>query len=245
MRTPLALLILLAGLLAAPAALAQDDHPPPDSSQGPRVEADSILQVENATDLFDNVTDGEVPQVRHRASGLICTFTSASPQNHILIYASGPRGDDVSCGTEEQGFSITTYATRHDGATSVQALVDDAVEAIRGRFPDARPYEGEGVSLSMTPSEGGRAPPERLTARLQIDVGGRPSLTRVSIAIVDGWVIKQRLTGPLDQASLGDLTAELFMTTALLAVQDYEGGSGQEGRTPVSPPPSDKPPADI
>ena len=243
MRAPLLILLACAALAGCassgtgPRSVGPAAAGPPTAAQiaSARTEADALLRSQNAADIFANVTGGGVPELRHTRSGLVCGFASGSPLNRILVYPSGPRGDDVSCGTEELAFSFTTYATRNSSGSTLEQEIQGAVVAIRARWPDARPYEGPGMSMELQPRDGepARPLPQRATARLVVGSGARAQLTRVSVTLLNGWIVKQRMTGPLSEAMTGELMAELFMTSALTRMTETPGTAPAT----ISPPP--------
>ncbi len=234
-----ALLVLSLALVATPpAVLAQTALPPgarradPPSTaqtQSARREADALIAAADARDLFENVTDDGSPRVRHRASGLECSFNSGGALNRVLLFPSGlPRGEDVGCNTESDGNSVTLYATRFVEPTTVEAQMRVAVGHIRSRFPDARPAP---TQMRMEPARGAgpAIPPHQSATFLISGPNGRPMVTRVAIAIHDGWVVKQRYTATGDNTVAAELMSELMFTGMLTDLVEA-GASGRRTR---------------
>lgn len=202
MKRAIAALSILAAFTAG-AAWAQPSDAPPASAvqaQEARAEADRLIAQAEAADLFDNITEDDQPRIRHRRSGLICTFTLGERQNRLLVFGSGiARGDDVGCNTMTGDVAITHYATRYPGGKSAADALSEAAAAIRNRFSDARDYTGEGLA----PDEG-RQPPS-LIARFLIGQDDETQYTHALVAEVGPWVFKQRLSGPAESASMVQL----------------------------------------
>ncbi|RZJ31833.1 MAG: hypothetical protein EON85_02730 [Brevundimonas sp.] len=137
----------IAALAFASVAVAQDAPAPatPEQVAAARTEADRIIAAAGAADLFTNITGNANPMVRHRGSGLICIFRNVPEIDRITIYPGGQRGDDVGCNTVDpaNGAETTVYATRYVPLPSEEAVLADAVRAIKQRFPSARAYEGD------------------------------------------------------------------------------------------------------
>lgn len=71
----------------------------PDELAKARALADRVVADAHAADVFENATQGKVVEVRHRASGLVCSFDPDDGGASVHIYESAglPRGDDISC----------------------------------------------------------------------------------------------------------------------------------------------------
>lgn len=207
-------LIFIAALAAASAASAQETPAPPPATPQQvaeaRATADRLIREAEAETIFVNKTDSAVPEVEHVASGMHCLF-NGNAHDRIVIFPvqsdSVPRGDDVGCVTKEETLRIDTtlYATRYRPLPSEAAALDDAVRAIRGRWPDAAPYEGGLVSLSSDDVE----PP--LAAAFKVITPDGPMLTLALIDHRNGWAYKVRATGPFEEAMLTSLYAGTMM----------------------------------
>ncbi|MFC7379122.1 hypothetical protein [Brevundimonas sp. GCM10030266] len=194
----IARLTFIAALAFAPMAAAQDATPAPATSEqlaAARAEADRLIAVAEAGDLFVNITGNANPMVRHRGSGLICIFRSFSEINRITIYPGGERGEDVSCSTldPETSAETTVYATKYAPLPSEEAILADAMRAITQRFPSARAYEGDIVNVTADDV----AP---ITAAFLIETNLGPRFTMATVEHLDGWGFKLRATGPADKA---------------------------------------------
>ncbi len=95
---------------------------------------------------------------------------------------------------------------------------------IRSVSPDAAPYDGAFVTTGEPEAK------NRKTARLILSCKAGKCFSRLSVAVINGWTIEQRVTGPIDQATFGDLLAE---TSLVRLMRDVTKG----GVLPSTPPP--------
>lgn len=201
-------LVFAVALLTAPAAWAQKADPAtPAQLAAAKAHADAVIAAAGAGDLFVNVSEDGIPKVRHKASGLICSF-SGDENDRITIYPASPgipRGDDVGCGSWVLNTEITIYATRYADRYTPEQIIGDAIAAIRQRLPDARPHAG---GISVASREGMTAP---LAAGFDIDPNGTPRLTLVFVAHQGPWSFKARATGPLEDETVDLLAAVTFL----------------------------------
>lgn len=190
-------LTFIAALLTAPLASAQD--PAPDASPptaealaAASAEADALIAGAGASEMFENVSSDGLAKVRHKASGLVCTFMPGAENNSLMVFDSGSirRGDDVGCNADFGPLYLTYYATRYGTGYSSADSAQEAAVAIRNRFPDARPYEG--AFASVTPPAGVG---ELEYAAFLIGPETSPRYTHALTAKVGEWIFKQRMTG--------------------------------------------------
>lgn len=180
-----------------------------------RAIAEAEIAKAGAADLFENVSDSEHAMIRHLASGMVCRAADDGVMP-IMIYEGSPRGDDVSCGSRFQGITTTTYATRYGDGMSAQEALEASVAAIYERFQDVTAYRGDAVSTS------GDGLPATLTARFEARIDGKRVFTRTSAVAVGEWIIAQRVTGPVENASLADLVGEMNLITTLISMGALE-----------------------
>lgn len=110
-------------------------------------EADALIANTGAPQLFENVSSEGLVKVRHKASGLLCTFVPGLADNRITLYSSPDTDDDVGCNADFGPAYFTYYATRYSPGYSAEDSARDAYVAIRDRFPDARAYEGPSARI--------------------------------------------------------------------------------------------------
>ena len=177
-----------------------------------RVEADAIIRAAGAGDLFENVTTGTSPEVRHRASGLVCEFEPGALDNRITIDATRWRSEDVACETRVLGALQTQSIVRKPAAFSLDDMFDYFLSDIARAHPDARPAKG---GFAVAKSQGGPALPERRTRRLTYAADGQESFARLSVAQVGDWIVEQRVTAQAKDAFAADLAAEIALASNL------------------------------
>lgn len=185
------------------------DTPPPTAADVDlaRANAQTLLAKQGVTDIFENITDGAQPKVRHRASGMTCTARGEKPEITILVYPGSPRGEDVSCGVNVQTVVETMYATRYNPPVSAQQVVLDSVPAIRSQFTEVTPYQGDYASYDVA----GADRPSPVTVRFTARFHGRQVFTRSSAVAIGGWILAQRVTAPLENAVMADAIAEMSL----------------------------------
>lgn len=208
------LAIILAALAIPVCARPQPAPPTALQVAAARAEADSILAKTGTGDLFENITDGEIPQLRHRASGMVCFFNADGVGNSIFVYPNGPRGDDVSCGRNIAGAAITQYATRAPRPVTATQLLASVLSEIRSVHGELVPDRGEWRNMSAPTA------PEILRARFTYAKGDPQVFSRAAAAVAGQWLISQRLTAPRDKARDADFIAEATMLAATLKVAE-------------------------
>jgi hypothetical protein len=225
-RVPRGAFAFVSGLIAAAigsAALAQApaQRPPPspEAIATARAEADKLIASARAGDLFENVTDGAIPAVRHRASGLKCGFgprPDGWDKDSLAVFTSGlPRGADVGCIIHFEGYVVSLDASRQTRTPTLDAMTAYYVKSVLAQHPHATPYVGPYVE----PSGLKAGFPAFQSVRLSLDEPGGRQFSRLSVAVVRGWVIEERVTGPYDDAQFGDLLATNQLLGAIVSVQ--------------------------
>lgn len=212
-------LIFLAALLAAPMAAAQDaPAEPPTAEQlaAASAEADNLILGSGAPDLFVNVSSEGLAKVRHKASGLVCTFMPGAENNSLRLFESENvrRGDDVGCNADFGPLYLTYYATRYGTGYSAADSARDAGAAIRNRYPEARPYQGASATIQPPPGVGD-------LEYVGYMIGGEaaPRYTHALTAKVGEWIFKQRMTadGGEDSVMSHQIMSAVFFNDALEA----------------------------
>jgi len=217
--------LLSASLLAPSVAMAQEPAPavaapPPAAAPDPakpsppspeqiamaKAKAEAVLARTGFGDVFEAIEDGAVPSVRHKASGLTCSIDD-SADGGLHLYPGLPRGEDVSCGSTSLGITQTLYATRYPQKPTARQVVESSLQAIAQNFTDLENYTGDAISMKAD----GVELPQVFVARLTGKLKGKPVFTR-SAAFQNGdWVYAQRVTGPVDKATVADLMAEMTL----------------------------------
>src|SRR5690606_23059856 len=94
---------------------------------------------------------------------------------------------------------------------SEQRIMADAVNAIRQRWPDAAPFEGDLVTMSV----GNDEPP--LTAAFNVETDEGPSLTMALVSNIGEWGYKARATGPAEDPMMLGLVSGVLFSSALFS----------------------------
>lgn len=224
LRRSTLLAALTAFALSAP-ALAQTPAPAAapllESPAAARAAADDLIGAAHVGDLFENVTEGSEPVLRHRASGLKCSFgvaPAAWRQDQILIFHTGlPRGDDVGCNMHFERYMVSLDVSRLARTPTLDAMTAYYAKSVLAAHPKAEAYNGPYVE-----PQGLRAdfPPFHVVRFAFDDPGGR-QFSMLGVAVVNGWVIEERVTGPYDDARFGDL---LGAGELVAAIDNVHGG---------------------
>ena len=185
-------------------------------------EADALIAGTGAPELFVNISgDDGMAKVRHRASGLVCSFLPGAENNTLRLFDLGDDspGDDVGCNADIGPAFMTYYATRYGPGYSAAESARDAAAAIQNRWPDARPYQGTMARV---------APPAGVDeveyAALLIGPPDAPRYTHALTAKVGEWIFKQRMTGDGDEKSImaNQIVAGAFFNDVLRAAVGAE-----------------------
>ena len=157
-------------------------------------EADTLIASTGAPQLFENVSSDGLVKVRHKASGLQCTFVPGLPNNSLMLFDSEAiKNDDVGCNADMGPINFTYYATRYGPDYSAEDAARDALSSIRDTYPDARPYEGSPVRVEF--------PAGVSSSGFSALLIGPPDNTRyahAATAQIGEWIYKQRMTGKGD-----------------------------------------------
>ena len=217
------LALLSVALVWASSAAAQVTAAPPspqDLARAHRI-AQSFIDQAQVADLFKDVTIAAAPMIQHRPSGLVCNYgilTQDWANDDVVVFPSGlPRGDDVGCNMHSRDFLVSMDVTRFSPVPGLDEITNAYVKSVMSLHPPARAYTGP--SEELAPPANVIFPPFR-TVRFVFDDGGG-LFSRLSVAVVNGWVIEERVTGPLGEAKFGDLLGSVDM---LFAINSVHGG---------------------
>ena len=178
-----------------------------------RSRADQLIATANAARYFESITTDETPTVRHMASGMTCTFSDPEYDKITIYPARGPigEGDDVSCNTRLADVDFSNYATRYARHFNEEAVLQDAINAIMQRWPDAKPHAGGLITATVN-----EAPPQRV-AGYEIRIGDHPMITLVLVTHQGEWSFKGRVTGPSEGDTPTNLLGALAFSRSLPA----------------------------
>jgi hypothetical protein len=181
------LLCALAFVLIAAPAWAQGTEDEPEASVGSL--ATGLIGDADAEGVFEIVPAEHEVAVRHIRSGLVCRMDPNSAYR-LIIFPEAARGEDVGCELRDGDAVIKLYATRYSFPTTVAQQVAGATAIILQHYPGARPLQ-----LAQHASANG-LPASQSAHFLVRDAAGAQDYTRVSVAMIQGWVIKLRYTAP-------------------------------------------------
>lgn len=213
--------LLMAAPIAAAAAPATSQEPSPSAAAltSASAEANRLIASTGAPEFFENVSSDGLARIRHRASGLLCSFIPGNDRNTLALFGSPsvPRGDDVGCQTNIGEVYMTFYATRYPGRMSAQDAADSAAAAMRQRFPEARPYTGP-VATSVVEGVS-----EQPAVRFYMMDGPVPSSTHAVTAKLGDWIFKQRLTHSNETEAAAQVVAQSSWSDVLRAALKAPG----------------------
>ena len=190
---------------AAPSALAPAPRPAAATPEEAQAQAARLLARAEAGAWFEVARDGPGVALRHRASGAVCTFEPGVAENEVTVLNHPPPGSDLKCVTRALDAVVSTFVSHLEPAPTLKAAFDSFVSEIRTVHPDAKPFVG--TSADVKPNAGA---PETLTARFTYAREGRPVFSRLQVAMLNGWIVEQRLDGPPEHATAFDLLGGLF-----------------------------------
>lgn len=207
-------------LLGATAASAQEVAPPQPATAeqiaAARATADRLIAASGGPEFFVNSTkDDGLASVTHTPSGMTCRFGGHQRDRVALLPTQSdavPRGYDVGCVSYDPGLDIdmTLYATRYRPMPSEDQDMAATVHGIRARWPDARPHEGEFVTIEQEGHSAAKA------AAFDVRMDNMDKVTLALITHRDAWAFKARLTGPREQAMGVSLYGNVMLMSALM-----------------------------
>ena len=173
-----------------------------------RAYADQLIAQWRVEDVFENATTNNVPKVRHKPSGMTCSFDPHPGDQLSAAHDMLPRTDFAVCKGTNANFTVVTTIMRSPQPLTPEAATAVFLALFRGKHPDAQPYTGQGVEL------GTKGLPPIRTLRLVFDDGGEKRFAHIGVTVVGNWAIEEVATGPLDKAIAGDLAGGIMLVTA-------------------------------
>lgn len=249
MASPL-LIAAFASLVAQPAfappstpapdllkSLGIENRPPPTAAEiaAARKEADAIAAASGAAAFFDNVTTTASPALKHKASGLVCSFNSGSPINRILLFRP-PGGDSFGCNTGRGPRSFSVFLDRAPpGRPPIERLIGPLSAAIVKRLPDAKPSGP--VMIASGKDDHGEALAPHKVAQFTRPTPNGPTEERLAAGYAGDWFLQLRVTEPAADNVTADLLNEFaFLSDQRAIVAAAAPNAGAAGPTPSSPP---------
>ncbi len=187
-----------------------------------RAEADAAIAASGAPEQFVNDTKWDVPAVRHTRSGLRCLLEPGPGGDRLEVSGPAP-GDRVTCHSRPVGFTQVLSAERTAPGENLDAVFKGSVALLRMESPNAQDYSGPEAAIRVETPPGDQAPAESTTGRYVVHRSDGDVFTVVSVALVDGWLIRQRFTAPLERAYEADMLAGVVMSTTLIDLAARKG----------------------
>lgn len=203
-----ALLALVAILLCCRPAAAQEVKPV-DREASAAIAAKLIADV-NGEAFFSGGSWDYGPVVRHDPSGMVCRLFS-DPKDTLRVYEHPdmPRGADVSCGIWINGAYFTLYATPAAAFGGFDRAATDSDKSLTGSGQFSKIEEYRGATAKPPP----KGMPKMVVRRYTAEFEGARVFTRLALIDMGDWVIKQRVTAPVESASDADDVAQLVLNT--------------------------------
>ncbi len=196
-----------------------------------RAFADKLIADEKVDDQFENITSSPIPVARHRGSGLICTFPGIE-QSTLRVYPSdGPRGDDVGCSYNfSNAMTVSMYVNHFPQDVPLDVATQATWDELAKLYPAAEPFTFDGDAPEALPAP--YALPEMRVIRFAFDFDGEPVFSRSAVAVVDGWVVTQRVTSRAAYAKAAESLGEAQM---IIAMAQMVTGAPLDPLRPFSP----------
>jgi hypothetical protein len=222
----IARLAFLAALLCALPAAAQESEqqaaPTAEQIATARAEADRIIAAASAGAFFENVTTGDTPLARHKASGMICVFNINDPRDKIFFYPAqegGPQhGDDMSCASWWGSTFVSTFATRYPQQYAAEQLFSAAISDIQQNWQNVEAFED---SFQVSTVQGQEEP---LIAVFSAEREGSPKTTLVVLRNIGEWSFKVRASGEPNDPEVTTAGTLAFALAIPGGLETYMGG---------------------
>ena len=186
-------------VLSATPVLAQTEPSPEAvaaSRAAAKAEGDALLAKAGATAFFDNISEDTDQNggvvLRHKGSGLYCLFQPGHGDTEVILFR--PDGEDVGCKSSTNFDFRIVYATR-SSQTLDQAMAQ-SVAALKLKHPKAKPYRGPLSPMGTMAAEAALRADKFPPSRTERFIDGK-RYESVSLAVVDGWEIKLRISGDI------------------------------------------------
>lgn len=200
-----------------PAPAAAPTAPAPEVVAKARARADAILSKGQATKDFINITEGTLPQVQHKLSGLICVFLTDSEFSEVEILAR----NGAACTEKEKGVLSRIWLSPTLALLSPEEISKLQVSVKKNVHPDVQPYDGRIVTMEMAGlprSYDGYTTFSDKNGRITGAVGN-PVICRDSFARLRGWDVKITAYTQNKDAESGVYLATLSGFSWLAALQ--------------------------
>lgn len=185
---------------------------PADGPEGPMRDGAWLVSGAGVRDVFENITQGGIPTIRHTPSGLVCVY----PRIVFSPKRSDPTRFDPAnlsgCTTRINDFQVDTEV----GSNIQQMGIRSAMSALIGEVE----LEEKGLSTeseSVAPTAGDPLNSARASAQLVLSAGDEPRRMYLSAAAIGDWVFITKTRCWSDQTwlcrQIGDLVLQDGVTS--------------------------------
>ena len=149
-------------------------------------------------------------------------FEKSAAGNQIVWIGSVNGGGGVGCLSRPAGFRQSLEAVRLGRGETLATLFEGSVKTITWER-DARPHDPSTMTVRVEPGVGAKAPPKPRTAGYLVRTPQGEVYSRVSVAVIGGWAIRQSFEAPADRAEEAALLADVVMSTTLIDLASRAG----------------------
>ena len=172
--------------------------------------AEGKIKAAQVEDLFEVIDYKGIPTARHLKSGMRCHFLGDADRLEVFS-TDVPRGDDVGCSMHVDGFTLSFYATRFPRPKTLDDAMAKYVGDVFKVHPDTKVISTPDLATQIPQDPARPQFPEIRTQRFEVNFNGAPTYSRLSVAVINDWVLEERLSGPLEKAADGDKLGSLEM----------------------------------
>jgi hypothetical protein len=219
----LAFALVLAGAAAAqpPPAPAQ---PTPAQVAANRAEGDRIIAKTRHPELFENVTVGELAQVRHRPSGAVCNFSVDDVDHGIeVVVVDLKPTQNIQCHANGKDGVATALMV---GKLSRKVPLDFAADAGKLLFTiqlnDLGTVTEAKADQTMGDAVVNAELPPRKVMRFMVRKPGADRFARREVSIIGDWNVASDFIAPADLPMQRDIQGALMASIEFKAIADAQ-----------------------
>jgi hypothetical protein len=180
-----------------------------------RGDAMALIAAAGAQGVFEAQGPATSPIVLHKPSGLRCHFdgnpeVGLSQDVLAILDIPGPPGDNVACGRRFGGVGAIMFINKAPKAMAIGEAFADAEADLKTLYPTAAAWPTVPKPLLPLPT---KAPYK--VAFYGVTQNGVKGYVRLSVALIDGWIVTHRVTAAEAQAAMVDLSGEIWFNAAI------------------------------
>lgn len=176
-----------------------------------------LISSAEADGVFELLPSEQLVLLRHAGSGMICTF-DPNFGSRLFVAPGEPRGDTVSCDTEDAAGHFTLSATRQDEAQPIEAAMTETMEGIESWARDLQPLSATANSVAPDQS----TLPENRSLSFTFEGPEGATYGRAGVAITNGWIISMVYFAPVTDETAQALAtnrSHMLWTSALAQIE--------------------------